>query len=602
MLLLKRSLLLFLYLVASFSFVEAQNIFISNVQHRTTTSLNGKWQYVIDPYETEGMGGMPVYKNYIPKDNSDRVEYSFTDGRTLWVPGSWNIQHPELRYFEGTVWYRKTFDQAEISDGKRYFINVGAANYLTTVTFNGEILGKHEGGFTPFSFEITDLIKEKDNFLIIGVNSARKADNVPSKVTDWSNHGGIIRDVSLVEVPATFINNYFVSLDKSTLAQKTKIIKGKLELAGNTLPEKARIVIPELNIEQELALTSEGTTDFSIDVKNLELWSPENPKLYTVTIEAGDDKISDEIGFRTIETKGKEILLNGEPIFLKGICLHDENPLRKDRANSVEDAKLVLEWAQELGCNFIRLAHYPHQENIVRLADKMGILLWEELPLYWGIQWGNPEVLEKAKQQYTELINRDYNRASSIIWSIANETAPIPDRNKFLSDLADYVHTIDDTRLLSAAIKKDQELDGHPDSVYTYNDPIIEKLDIISLNEYLGWYGGFPEECRNKTFKAGYEKPIIVSEFGGGAMQGFHGDKYTRWSEEFQEYLYQESIAMFDKIDGLAGMTPWILVDFQSPLRQLSGVQDGWNRKGLISEKGFKKKAFFVLEEYYRTK
>ncbi|HYQ56656.1 MAG TPA: glycoside hydrolase family 2 TIM barrel-domain containing protein [Draconibacterium sp.] len=299
---------------------------------------------------------------------------------------------------------------------------------------------------------------------------------------------------------------------------------------------------------------------------------------------------------------GKQLLLNGEPIFLRGICLHDENPLRENRANSIEDAKLVLGWAKELECNFMRLAHYPHQENIVRLADKMGILLWEELPLYWGIQWENPEVLKKAKAQFTELINRDFNRASSIIWSIANETASVPSRNAFLGDLADYIRTIDDTRLISAAVKKDQEIDGAPESVYTYNDPLIGKLDIISFNEYLGWYGGFPDECRTKSFEMGYEKPVIVSEFGGGALKGFHGDSLTRWSEEFQEYLYKESINMFDKIEGLAGMTPWILVDFKSPLRQLHGVQDGWNRKGLISEKGEKKKAFFVLRDYYKTK
>ncbi|MFD2099047.1 glycoside hydrolase family 2 protein [Flagellimonas iocasae] len=495
---------------------QAQDVFITNTQNRNFTSLDGKWEYVVDAYETGGMGGMPVYKNAVPKDKSDRVEYGFSRGKTLWVPGSWNVQHPELSYFEGTIWYRRTFDKVDISEGKRYFINIGAANYMATVTFNGEVLGKHEGGFTPFSYEVTDLLKEKDNFLIVGVNNSRKADYIPSKVTDWFNHGGIIREVKLIEVPKTFVNNYFIALDKSTLGKSTKQIQGKLEFTGNTLPSKARISIPELKVDQEIIIKNEDATSFTLNVKGLELWSPKNPKLYQVHIQAGDDTISDEIGFRTIETKGKQILLNGEPIFLKGICLHDENPLRKDRANSSEDAKLVLDWAQELGCNFIRLAHYPHQENIVRLADKMGILLWEELPLYWGIQWGNPEVLKKAKAQYKELINRDYNRASSIIWSIANETASIPDRNAFLGDLADYIRTLDDTRLLSAAIKKDQELDGHPDSVYTYNDPLIDKLDIISINEYLGWYGGAPEETRGKTFKAGFEKPIIVSEFGGG--------------------------------------------------------------------------------------
>ena len=602
MLLNKRILTSFLLVITSISLVKSQDVFISNTHNRTFTSLNGKWKYVIDLYETGGMGGMPVYKNSTPKEKTDRVEYGFADGKTLWVPGSWNTQRPELTYFEGAIWYRRTFDKDDISPDKRYFVYVGATNYISTVTFNGKILGRHEGGFTPFSFEVTDLLKEKDNFLIIGVNNNRRGDYIPSNVTDWFNYGGIIRDVKLIEVPTTFINNYFISLDKSTLSSKTKRINGKLEITGGTFPTKARIKIPELNVNKEIDVNDEGKASFAVDVKNLELWSPDNPKLYEIFLEAGSDKISDEIGFRTIETQGKQILLNDEPIFLKGICLHDENPLRRDRANSIEDAKLVLDWAQELGCNFIRLAHYPHQENLVRMADKKGILLWEELPLYWGIHWGNPRVLEKAKKQYTELINRDYNRASSIIWSIANETAAIPDRNKFLSELADYIRTLDDTRLISAACKKDQELDGHPDSVYTYNDPIMEKLDIISLNEYLGWYGGFPQECRNKSFKAGFDKPIIVSEFGGGALQGFHGDSLTRWSEEFQEYLYKESIAMFDRIDGLAGMTPWILVDFQSPLRQLPDVQDGWNRKGLISEKGYKKKAFFVLQKYYEGK
>ncbi len=598
----KQILIFILVICFSFSYSRAQEIFISNTSNRTSTSLNGKWQYVVDAYETGGMGGMPIFVNYEAKDKSDRVEYGFTSGKTLWVPGSWNIQKPELSLYEGSIWYRKTFDKIDKSADKRYFVYVGAANYKTTVSFNGKILGKHEGGFTPFSFEVTDLLKEKDNYLIIGVNNSREVDYIPAKVTDWFNHGGITRDVKLIEVSKTFITNYFIALDKSTLNQKIKTLKGKIQFAGSELPQKANIIIPELKINKEIDVNKDNDTEFSVDVKNLNLWSPENPKLYSVTISAGVDKISDEIGFRTIETKGKQILLNGEPIFLKGICLHDENPLRKDRANNMEDAQLSLEWAQELGCNFIRLAHYPHQENIVRLADKMGILLWEELPLYWGIQWGNPEVLKKAKAQYTEMINRDYNRASSIIWSVANETAPTEDRTKFLSELADYIRSIDNTRLISAACKKDQEADGHPDSVYTYNDPLLEKLDIISFNEYLGWYGGFPDECRNKTFKAGLEKPIMVTEFGGGALQGFHGDSLTRWSEEFQEYLYKESIAMFDKIDGLAGMTPWILVDFQSPLRQLPEIQDGWNRKGLISEKGYKKKAFYVLKKYYETK
>jgi len=579
-----------------------QDIFISNTPNRTYTSLNGKWKYVLDPYETGRIGFMPVHKNVKQKGKSDRVEYNFDAAPTLWVPGGWNAQKPELSYYEGSIWYRRTFDMEDVSENKRYFINVGAANYKSTVTFNGEVIGKHEGGFTPYSFEVTDLIKKEGNFLIIGVNNSREADYIPSKVTDWFNHGGITRDVKLIEVPQTFINNYYIALDNSSLKSSSKRIKGQLFLTGESFPAKASISIPELKCTKEVAIDANGQAEFSFEVKRMKLWSPDSPKLYDVIIAAGNDEVHDQIGFRSIETRGKEILLNGEPIFLKGISLHDENPLRRDRANSKEDAALVLGWAKELGCNFIRLAHYPHQENIVRLADQMGILLWEELPLYWGIDWENPEVLKKAKQQYTELINRDYNRASSIIWSIANETGPTDARNDFLKQIADHIRSIDNTRLLSAACKKDQAQDGHPDNDYTINDPIMEYLDIISFNEYLGWYGGLPAECRKKTYTSSMNKPIIVSEFGGGAIQGFYADSLTRWSEEYQEYLYKENIAMFDKIDGLAGMTPWILADFMSPLRQLPDVQDGWNRKGLVGENGRKKKAFYVLQKYYSRK
>ena len=581
---------------------QQNSIFIGNAMNRDNTSLNGKWEYVLDPFRTESMGNTQIYRNAVPRDKNDRVEYSFNPAQTLWVPGSWNTQKPELMYYESNIWYRRLFDKPDLDAGKRYFVYVGAANYLSTVTFNGKRLGRHEGGFTPFCYEVTDLMKKEGNFLIIGVDGGRRADRIPAEVADWFNHGGITRDVLLIETPRTFINNYYIALDKSTLNSKVRKISGTLLLSGKEMPKEVRVQIPELRIDQAVAVGADGKAGFTLDAKRLQLWSPASPKLYDVRLVAGSDTVCDQIGFRTIETRGKQILLNGEPVFLKGICLHDENPLRRTRANSVEDAQLVIGWAKELGCNFLRLAHYPHQENIVRLADKEGILLWEELPLYWGIQWSNSKVLDKAKRQYKELIDRDYNRASSIIWSIANETAVVPERNKFLGELADYVRTLDSTRLLSAACKKDQGRDGHPDAVYTYNDPLMQKLDIISLNEYLGWYGGSPAECQGKTFKMGLEKPVIVSEFGGGALQGFHGDKATRWSEEFQAYLYEESIAMFDKIDGLSGMAPWILCDFMSPLRQLHQVQDGWNRKGLISEQGKKKQAFYVLKKYYEGK
>jgi len=592
---------LLLTLLLTCTSIFAQEAFLTNVNGRTNESLNGKWKYILDQYETGQIGFSPLYKNSKAKSKSDRVEYSFDDAQTLWVPGSWNSQKEELYYYEGSIWYRKMFDYKPKHKNSRLFIYVGAANYKTTFSFNGKKLGIHEGGYTPFSFEVTDLIKEKDNFLILGISNRREKDYIPGMVTDWYNHGGITRDVKIVEVPQTYIDDYTLVLQKKSVAKRSRVVRGSIQLAGSEFPAKANVEVPELGIKTSIEIDEKGRGEFSFTSKKMNLWSPENPKLYDVILKAGEDEIADRIGFRTIETQGKEILLNGKAVFLRGISIHDENPIRRDRANSMEDAKLLLGWTKEMGCNFARLAHYPHQENIVRLADELGILLWEELPLYWGIDWKNKEVLEKAKTQYGELIRRDKNRASSIIWSIANETVPGEARNKFLSEVASYVRSQDSTRLLSAACRKDGAEDN-PGNHYMVSDPIAKVLDIVSFNEYQGWYGGAPETCRNKEYTIEYNKPVIISEFGGGALQGFHADKETRWSEEYQEYMYQENLAMFDKVEGLAGLTPWILVDFMTPLRQLPDIQDGWNRKGLVSESGAKKKAFYIMQNYYKKK
>jgi len=573
---------------------------ITNINNRETTSLNGKWKYIIDQYETGRIGFNPLWKNVKPENKSTRIEYSFDDSQTIYIPGSWNAQKENLYYYEGSMWFRKTFNFIPKKKNSRVFLYFAGANFKTTVSINGEIIGLHEGGFTPFSFEITNKIKTKDNFIIVGVSNRREKDNIPATSTDWYNYGGITRDVMLVEVPQNYIDDFTISLNKKSINAETKLIEGSVKLSGDQVPRVAKVEIPELNLSTNIAIKN-GTGSFTFNTNQLSLWSPKNPKLYNIVITAGEDKLKDKIGFRTIATRNKEILLNGQPIFLKGISIHDENPIKKDRANTMEDAKLLLGWAKEMGCNFVRLAHYPHQENIVKYADELGILVWEELPLYWGINWKSDEVLAKAKKQYSELIRRDKNRASTIIWSIANETQESPERLAFLTAVAKHIKAIDKTRLLSAACRKDG-WEGIEDKLLKVSDKLGEVLDVISFNDYIGWYEGTPETSREKSFEIPFNKPVIISEFGGAALSGFHADKETRWSEEYQEFLYEENLKMFSKIDGLAGMTPWILVDFQSPLRQLPDIQDGWNRKGLISEKGYKKKAFYIMKNFYKDK
>lgn len=325
-----------------------------------------------------------------------------------------------------------------------------------------------------------------------------------------------------------------------------------------------------------------------------------NPKLYEVKISTGSETIHEKIGFRSIETAGTEILLNGEPMFLRGICIHEENAMRGGRAYSVEDARLLLGWARELGCNYVRLAHYPHSEYMARVADEMGILVWEENPVYWTIQWENPETFANAKNQLTELITRDKNRASVIIWSMANETPVSEARTDFLRRLTEHARSLDNTRLISAALEVHRDPARPNDRIV--EDPFAEYTDIVNYNEYVGWYDGLPPLCDNVNWVIKYNKPVMISEVGAGALQGLHGDALTRWTEEYQEDLFRRNMAMLDKIPQFRGVSPWILCDFRSPRRHLAGIQDGWNRKGLIGQNGVKKKAFFVLQDFYLKK
>jgi beta-glucuronidase len=292
---------------------------------------------------------------------------------------------------------------------------------------------------------------------------------------------------------------------------------------------------------------------------------------------------------------GTEILLNGSPIFLRGVSIHAEAPYRTGRACTDEDMKILLGWVRELGGNYVRLAHYPHDERMTRLADRLGLLVWSEIPVYWAVEFDNPAVLAKAEQQLHEMIRRDRDKASVLLWSVANETPMTPARIEFLKMLVRQARDQDPNRLVTAALLVRAE--GRTKII---DDPLGEALDVIGFNEYIGWYEQTPEDADKTTWKVGYDKPLIVSEFGGDAKFGLHGDPDTRWTEEYQANLYRHQLNMLKGITQLRGMSPWILMDFRSPRRPLPGIQDFFNRKGLISDQGEKKEAFYVLQAAYK--
>lgn len=557
-------------------------------------SLDGAWNSIVDPYDS-GVSSR-YFENAKPKSKSDLIEYDFDRSPNLQVPGDWNSQRDSLLFYEGPVWYQRNFSYRK-RPHTRTFLYFGAANYLARVWLNGVKLGEHAGGFTPFDFEVTGKINDGENSVVVAVDNSRRADGVPGIHTDWWNYGGLTRGVKLIEVPETFIESYAVQLAKG----RGDEIEGWVQINGTRMgnADAATIDIPEAHLKHSVQFGASGRAVFRFPFA-AERWSPENPKLYRVTISGENDRVTDEIGFRTIETRGTDILLNGKPIFLRGVSVHEEAPYRGARAFSEDDDRTLLTWAKDLGCNFVRLAHYPHNEDMIRVADRMGIMVWEEVPVYWELDFQNPAILENAKAQLHDAVMRDQDRAAIIIWSIANETPIHPARNAVLKSLSEYARSLDGTRLISAASDKWREVD--PTNM-ALNDPLGEYLDVIGLNEYIGWYGQHkPEDADQIRWQFAYSKPVIVTEFGGGAQYGLHGDSATRFTEEYQANLYEHQLTMLSRMPQLAGMTPWILMDFRSPRRALAGIQDYYNRKGLVSDRGQRKQAFYVLQRFYMEK
>src|SRR6266446_2751315 len=368
----KTFLILIALLTVAVDATGQQTGLIQNVGGRTAVSLDGQWKVIVDPYDT-GSSNNGFFKDAQPKSKSEFVEYNFDASESLSVPGDWNSQRERLFFYEGAVWYKKSFDYQRPANS-RVFAYFGAANYLADVYLNGSKVGRHEGGFTPFNFEITNLLHEKDNSLIVKVDNKRSREAVPTVMTDWWNYGGLTRQVMLIEVPQTFVQDYFIQLRRSAI----------------------------------------------------------------------------------------------------------------------------------------------------------------------------------------------------ILWSMANETPQGEARLSFISKLAELTRTLDPTRLVTAAMLNHYE--GQTTKVI--DDPLSEYLDVVGCNEYIGWYDGLPSKADNMEWKTHYQKPVVMSEFGGEAQYGRHGDDLTRWTEEYQENLYRHQIAMLKRISFLRGTAPWILKDFRSPRRVLPRFQD----------------------------
>ena len=622
------------------------------IDSRQITSLNGEWSYIVDPMnnglpESSFFGGFP--KNKTQKTGMELIEYNFETAAKIQIPGAWNAIDKKLFFYRGPVWLYKKFNY-QLKKEAITHLYIEGSNFTTKVFINGSIVGEFEGGYVPFNFDISKYLKDGENILLVHTDNTLNKSSVPTQKTDWWPWGGIVGDVYILETPKKFIQNAYLQLNPENFSEALFNVEMNQELSG----QRIVLEIPELQFKDEFLTNARGFIRESIKITP-QLWSPDDPKLYKVIISTDQEIISDEIGFRSIKVKGQNIYLNNSEIQFKGISMHSEPIGIPGPAFSKEHFQDLLLTAKDLNINFIRAAHYPYTRHLAKVADRLGLMLWEEVPVYWNIDWDNSETLNIATNQITRLVQRDQNRASVVVWSVANETPLSSSRMKFLNTLLSEIEVIDSTRLTTAALLSGSEeqfkalvlvlalkgfnsqwvnpqekaifqfildqanipIDSELNFSISIDDPLGESVDLISYNEYFGWYyvTFFTDQMmisegtlRKLMFEimpsikisSFFNKPIHISEFGAGAKYGNHSNKI--WSEEYQAKLYKHQLEMLSNNPQIKGISPWVFKDFRAMLRPLPGIQDFYNRKGLIDEHGNKKEAFAVLADFYENK
>lgn len=552
---------------------------------RKKESLNGHWHYAVDQYDTCIRAKWYEEHYYDEGGNSLPVDFSFDEWEMMTLPCCFNTFSDLYKLYDGSMIFTRKFLYARQKDDERMILKIGAANYLCRVFLNKKYVGMHRGGSTPCYFDLTDLL-EHENRILIQVDSTRRNNQVPALDTDWFNYGGIYRDIELIRVSKVHVKEFKIALEPDSNFKKIRaLVRMSEKITGMAI-----LTIRELGIEKEIPVLG-GRGELLVEAEP-EVWSPENPKLYDVELSCEGDEVRDRVGFREIRVKGMDIVLNGKPVFLHGISCHEDS-VPNGKGLTDEERIENIRIAKELGCNFMRVAHYPHHERMAQLADELGILLWEEVPVYWNIHFDSEDTYQDAENQLKELIHRDYNRASVIIWSVGNENEDTDPRLQFMGNLAKCVHELDHTRAVSAACLVNFKKNA-------IEDRLEQHLDIIGLNEYCGWYTADLKTLPALFANSKPEKPVIVTEFGADAYAGLHGTITDKGTEECQAFVYEKQIETIRNIPYIKGMTPWILYDFRCP-RRTSVNQKYYNTKGLLSaDKKYRKQAFYVLQQFYK--
>jgi len=594
------------------------------LERKRQLSLNGTWKFNPDPYRRCRQ------QSWWKGEGSPDSFFPCWDMEGLWdiqVPGVWKMQFKELQWYDGDVNYVRDFDIDEKlmpTPGRdETYLCFDGVVYSCDVYLNGSWVGTHDRGYSPFKFRVTDHVLLGSNRLFVLVDNHLRADRVPGVRFDWNNDGGLINGVRLITVPECHVQNFKL---------QTKVFVDEVEVnirvwvgSSSNASGTVEISAPELDRTERASVDSSGCTNvcWKFPREDVILWCPESPKLYRMVISTQDESVEDEIGLREISTRGREILLNGSPVHLYGVSVHSEF-LLSGRTVTREGIEMLVAKVKELGCNFIRCAHYPYAEIFGRAMDRAGVMWWEEVPVYW-LSWIHKDPqLSIALGMLEDTIPRDWNRASLIIWSVSNECAGAGDGSSTESNYGYWdravalVRSSDATRLVSSAdhghrktSKRERQPDdgdefdeseisqetwtpGHPQSFYDLFDVLAGNLYVSGLGDGTVAYTKFVQMLRHLN------KPLMISEFGSMSVSGadLNRPSDVLGTEARHELIFREAYRAFHGLPEIVGWTPWCLMDIRVPMHwRWYNKGLGVFRYGLLDESWNEKRVFRVVKE-----
>lgn len=533
---------------------------------RQSIDLSGFWDFRFDDAGTGEAAGWP----------------QGFDGRPIAVPASWNDQFEDHREYLGAAWYQTHFDLPWGWQERRVHLRFGSVNYLADVWLNGVKLGQHEGGHLPFEFDVTATLRPEGNRLVVRVDGELAPDrvppgnipphpldtfvtsNYPATSFDFFPFCGIQRPVLLYATPHEALTDLTVVTDidggEGRVHVKVKRVGDAattawLKLSGHGAEITHAVALAGAQAEAELT------------VPQAALWAPGSPNLYDLMVELRQgnvtlDRYTLPIGIRTIAVDGDRLLLNGQPIMLTGFGRHEDFPIT---GRGLLPPVIVKDYALMgwIGANSFRTSHYPYSEQMMDLADRLGILVIDETPavgLFFGEE-GLERRLALCRQYTQDLIARDKNHPSVIMWSLANEPhSKRPPARAFFRELYDLAKGLDVSRPATLV-----NLQG----VF---DDSFEFFDVVCLNRYYGWYAtsarleeGFAElSAELDALHAQFPKPFILAEFGADTLPGWHAQPPEMFSEEYQAEFLAGYIRVLNSKPYVVGQHVWNMCDFKT--------------------------------------